>query len=55
MGWDAILLFRFLEESHLYRVGIWTGTQMMREDRQAKSYGKNILSVTKDGNYKQLG
>ena len=55
MGWDVILLFMFVEESHLYRVGIWTGTQMMREDRQEKSYGKNILSVTKDGNYKELG
>ena len=54
-GWDVLLLFRFVEESHLYRVGIWTGTQMMREDRQAKSYGKNILSVTKYGNYKELG
>ena len=54
-GWDVMLLFRFVEESHLYGVGIWTGTQMMMDDNQAKSYGKNILSITKHGKYKELG
>ena len=53
MGCDAFI--RFVQESHPYRVGIWTGTQMNREDCRAKSYGENILSITKCGKHKALG
>lgn len=54
MGLGCDALFRSGGKSSL-RVGIWTGTQMMRDDHQARAMGKNILSITKHGKYKELG